>query len=151
VNGEPAVKRRDSARLLVIDPSDNVLLFRFSPPGRAAFWATPGGALDEGEDFATAAQRELREETGLCYDVGKPIAIRTNRFEAHWGEQIVADEHYFGVRTAGEGIDVSGHEEIEKEIMKEYRWFDRVELDAWHEAIFPTDIAVMLEDFVLES
>jgi 8-oxo-dGTP diphosphatase len=150
VSGQAALKRRDSARLFVISSSGNMLLFRFSPPNRAAFWATAGGALDEGENFERAARRELWEETGLDQDVGSPIAVRTNRFTAHWGDEIVAEEHYFIVRTDSEIIDISGHEEIEREIMKEYRWFAPAELDQWHEDIFPPDIKQMLEEFILE-
>ena len=140
-----APKRRDSARLLVINPEGSILLFRFSPLGREAFWATPGGGLDEGEDFATAARRELREETGLECDIGDPLATRTNHFEAHWGEQIIADEHFFVVQTSGESINVAGHDAIEQEIMKDFRWFSRQELHEWHETIFPADIAELLE------
>ena len=97
-----------------------------------------------------AARRELREETGLDKDVGSPIAVRFNRFTAHWGEEIIAEEHYFAVWTDAEEIDTSGHEDIELEIMKEYRWFALSELAEWHEAIFPTDIKTMLEDLLLE-
>jgi 8-oxo-dGTP pyrophosphatase MutT (NUDIX family) len=35
-------------------------------PGRQGYWHVVAGALDEGEDAAAAARRELREETGLA-------------------------------------------------------------------------------------
>lgn len=49
------MRKRPSARLLVLDPEHRVLLFRFVfEEGSLAgqdFWATPGGALEPGEDF----------------------------------------------------------------------------------------------------
>ena len=66
------MRRRPSSRLLVIDRDNCVLLFRFAfNRGQLAgqnYWATPGGALEAGENFADAGRRELFEETGILRD-----------------------------------------------------------------------------------
>ncbi|MDV6373332.1 NUDIX domain-containing protein [Deinococcus arenicola] len=53
--------------VLIQDEIGRILLQRRGDDG---LWGEPGGALDPGEDFLTAARRELLEETGLvCPDL----------------------------------------------------------------------------------
>lgn len=137
--------RRDTARLLVLDPADRVLLFRFTPGTKPPFWATPGGAVDPGETFAQAARRELFEETGFDLAVGDAIAVRHNRYHAFWGDEVVAEEHYFRVRSPGAVIDTSRHEEIERLVMTGHRWFVRSEIPQWPEPVYPENILELLD------
>lgn len=146
--GRVRFRKRPSARLLVLDHQERVLLFRFrfdtGPLAGTAYWATPGGGLDEGESFAEAARRELAEETGIDADVGEAIAVRHTRFSLSTGEMVDAEEHYFLVRTDGE-IDISRNPDpVERAFISEAKWWARDEIAASAEAIFPENIFAMI-------
>ncbi len=56
---------RRAGRVIVLDPASRVLLMRYDDPlPNGRHWTTPGGGLEEGEDYPAAAARELAEETG---------------------------------------------------------------------------------------
>ena len=138
-------RERPAARLLVLDPNDRLLLFRFTPPAGPPFWATPGGALDPGEDYAVAAERELFEETGIVADVGTEVARRLIEFVTIEGEPVTADERYFLIRTASCAISSDGHTPLERQVMTAHRWWNRSDLAASSETIFPVDIAALVD------
>jgi 8-oxo-dGTP pyrophosphatase MutT (NUDIX family) len=137
---------RPAARILLFDEQDRVLLFRFDAGDRPAFWGTPGGAIDPGESFAEAARRELREETGLDLDCGGEVHRRIVEFVTLEDVPVVADERYFRVRAGACAIDTGAHTELERRVMREWRWFARAEIDSWPETIFPEDLARILEE-----
>jgi 8-oxo-dGTP diphosphatase len=138
-------KPRPAARLLIIDPEHHVLMFRFDAGDGRPFWATPGGACDPGETFAQAAQREMAEETGLTIDPGCEVHRRRVEFTTLEGEEVWSDERYFLVHTPDRTVNISGHTELERRVMKDHRWWALDALATTTERIFPEDIATMLE------
>ncbi|MEM9502077.1 MAG: NUDIX domain-containing protein, partial [Pseudomonadota bacterium] len=83
----PATKRlRRAARIIVLDPDNRALMFRFDVSGRPPFWVTAGGECEPGESFEEAARRELFEETGVTADPGPQIAQTTPEFVTVEGE-----------------------------------------------------------------
>jgi ADP-ribose pyrophosphatase YjhB (NUDIX family) len=135
---------RRTARVMLLDSHERLLLFRYVAPGFAPFWIMPGGECEAGEDYAEAARRELREETGIdAHPV--PLGVTRQADYVYAGEPVRAIEHFFTHRAAADAIDTSGHTELEREVMREHRWFTRAEIERWPETIYPSDILDLAE------
>jgi 8-oxo-dGTP pyrophosphatase MutT (NUDIX family) len=78
---------RLTSRVLLFDREDRVLLFLTKAPDTSGFarWITPGGGVDEGETFVEAAERELREETGLA-GVSLGESVWRHDFDVAWDD-----------------------------------------------------------------
>lgn len=144
----PALRLRRAARLIVIDPDLRALMFRYDVPGRPPFWVTAGGECEPDESFEDAARRELFEETGFTADPGPQIMQMTPEFITVQGEPVQADERFFLVRVDEARIDTSGHTETELALMTQHRWFTLDELEHWHEAVFPVDLAAIIRSHI---
>lgn len=144
----PALRLRRAARLIVLNSEGRALMFRYDVPGRDPFWATAGGECDPGETFEDAARRELLEETGITADPGPQIARMTPEFVTVEGEPVQADERFFLIRVDEARIDTAGHTELEQALMTQHRWFTLAELEHWHEAVFPVELAAMIRSHI---
>ena len=88
-----SVRLRHSARAIILDEHDRILLCRFGfphpavPTGATVVWAAPGGGIEPGETPAGALGRELREEVGLILDADPPHV---------WHQEVVASRHATG-------------------------------------------------------
>lgn len=135
-------KTRRTARVLVFDEDGALLLMKqhWGRRVRPARWLTVGGGIDPGEDAATAAVRELYEETGLRVDaVGAPVAFR--EIELPPAEEY---EHrtavYFVLRTSRFEIAREAWTETERDDIVDVRWFSPAELAASDDAFDPEDV-----------
>ena len=64
MNNQPEPISRPTARVVLINGQDQLLLFRVRG-AHGELWILPGGALDPGESWEECARRELTEETGI--------------------------------------------------------------------------------------
>lgn len=101
---------------VVRDASRRLLVVRRGKPPLEGCWTLPGGAVEAGEHLREAVVREVREETGLCVEVGDL---------AWYLEHLDEDHHYvildFHARPRG-GSPRAGSD------AREVRWVTRREL-----------------------
>ncbi|MCG8295299.1 NUDIX hydrolase [Pseudomonas entomophila] len=145
------MRERQSARLLVINPSNEVLLFRFEHTDGAlagsCCWATPGGALENGETFQAAAIRELREETGIVVDtLAAPVGYRAFPMVLANGEAVHAVEQYCVVHVPDQALSRSEWTAHETQVMTDHHWWSAQALRDTHETVWPEGLIEMVTE-----
>jgi 8-oxo-dGTP pyrophosphatase MutT (NUDIX family) len=140
---EPRV--RQAARAILLDPAGRLLLFRAADPscGRT-FWIAPGGGVGPGETPEAAALREVREETGIA-DVALGPCVWVRRHVYPWNGRVYDQrERYYLARTASTAVSEEGWTDVEREELKEHRWWAAAEIAASSDVFAPRRLAELL-------
>jgi ADP-ribose pyrophosphatase YjhB (NUDIX family) len=140
---------RKTVRILLLDPQDRLLLVRMHDPnvGDASgkvlakpYWVTIGGEIEGNEDIASAAMREVTEETGLHNArLGAPVWT-TEHTLCIGGKNRLMQETFILARTTETVLGRDGWTELEREVIHEMKWWSLEELQATREMIFPTSL-----------
>jgi 8-oxo-dGTP pyrophosphatase MutT (NUDIX family) len=143
---DPTPVWRPTARMLVHDPLDRLLLFSALDPAGRTWWFTPGGGVHRGETLIAAAVRELAEETGyVCAeaDLGPVVATCAGVWPSPGddGRRYFAADSFFFVRVPHPAVSTDGQEELERSVITGHRWWTVDELRTTADEIFPLGLA----------
>jgi 8-oxo-dGTP pyrophosphatase MutT (NUDIX family) len=141
------MRRRVTARVLLLDLQDRILLLRGRFDGASApFWFTVGGGVEAGETIAEAAAREVVEETGFSDVVLGPMVWRRDSVipAMDTREPMLFEESYFLARTEGGAPSRAAWTAIEQRLVDDIRWWSLDELASSQEAVYPRGLARIL-------
>lgn len=142
---------RKSSRAIVLNKQNQIFLFRYTFDffaEKTAIWITPGGALDEGENFEEALKRELFEELGIELsgsDSTPQIYYRTPLYELSNGETVRSEERFYLVRLDEKEFSYANWTESENKRMTAGKWWSVEEIRQSKEKFFSNDVVEILE------
>ena len=145
---------RQAARVVLVADGRVLLQNGFDParPEDGTWWLTPGGGLNDGESVEEGAVREVHEETGLRLSpqqLGPVIATRVCLFDFE-RRRYRQSETFFAVRVELFTPQHHGWDEVEQRALLDHRWWSVDELRATGEAVYPRQLADLV-DAVLDD
>jgi len=140
----PTIRR--SARLVIVDPKGQMLLFRYHDEHKPPFWSTAGGELLSDEDYRAAAQRELTEETGFDIQIGQFLCAREDVYAVARSVPARWREKYFLVELdRPQPPDRSGWTNEERATIQDWKWWSLSEMRSEPGSFLPEWLPELLE------
>lgn len=142
--GDPRKRGRSAVRILCVNESGKVLLWRWPEHVTGEFgWLPVGGGIEPGEEPVDAARREWVEETGL-----DPEAVTDHHMFVHrdlwWeGERHIADEAFFLAQVEGEPCPAPGDM-----LASEFQWTPIDAIGLITEQLEPPGLAAILAELL---
>ena len=128
------MQTRDTARLLVVDPRERLLLMRLHPAHKTPqVWGcgSPSGAgSSPGESVLQATGRELAEETGINDARLGPVVWYGKQVLHIDGQPRHLRESFVLARPATTALTDTGWTPQERQVIAEMRWWSPAELAA---------------------
>ncbi len=124
---------KGGVRVIIPDEEGKILMVRQNHEGKD-IWMVPGGAIEEGENAAEAAVREVAEETGLIIRI-KRLLWHVEEVSEARGQRFV---NFFLAERTGGSLELGADPEfdLEDQVLREARFLSKKEILAL-ERIYP--------------
>ncbi|HEV2362763.1 MAG TPA: NUDIX domain-containing protein [Caulobacteraceae bacterium] len=141
------MRRRPTVRVLLFDPSEQILLMKGRLPTNPAApgaWFTLGGAIEAGESLQEAARREILEEAGFHEIALGPVVWRREAvFPDLTHGEMLFEESYLVARCAAAAPSRAHWRPWERELCDDIRWWPLADLARQSEPVFPAGLAAL--------
>ena len=137
---------RRAGRVILLDPLNRVLLMRYDDgPPNGLHWSTPGGGLNDGEEYQAGAARELAEETGWT-DIVLLGEVHQRSHTMEYGRRPIRQhERFYLARTDQPGRQITGVDPMHAaDGIAAWRWWTVPELDSTTEKVWPVELADLI-------
>ncbi len=135
---------RKSSRAILLNPKNEIFLFKLELPmllEHPTLWVTPGGGVENDENFEQALYRELHEELGLDrIENYRWIFYRNKPFVYNSGEEFMSEERYYLIRVNHSDLFFGNMDELEKRLTKDWKWWSVDEIRNSSERFFANDL-----------
>jgi ADP-ribose pyrophosphatase YjhB (NUDIX family) len=141
---------RHAGRVIVLDPGHRVLLMRYDDDApNGSHWTTPGGGLNDGEDYAAGAARELAEETGWNDVVLLGEVLRRSLTMEHSGRLVRQQERIYLARTSQPRRELGDIAQMHAtDGIAAWRWWTLAELESTAEVVWPENLASVIRNLL---
>ena len=124
--------------VILVNPNGHILIGK-REGSHAPYWSIPGGYLEPGEPFETAAIREVKEETGL--EITNPVVVGvSNNLETWKAEGVHVVSVFLLAREFSGTLTL-----MEPEKCSGWQWCDPTDLPEPHFEASRTAISCFLE------
>ena len=138
---------RLGGRVLLVDPSDRILLIHERLEDGSTHWLTPGGGVEPGETTPEAAQREAWEEAGIRVSIppeSDPV-LTTRRLWSWDGVEYDQIDEFFLARLPDDiAPRPAALTDVERQTLIEMRWWTLTELRSTDATLLPTNLGDVL-------
>lgn len=115
---------KDVVKCAVIYDGKFLIIERSEQDEHGGFWETPGGGVDEGEDFLAACIREVFEETGISIlnpEFNKSVVLRDDSTKELFNVML------FTAFVDNDFVDIDNNDDHSA-----YIWIDKSEMDMYN-------------------